>query len=389
MIKDIPSCMQSYLRLTWGRVQVSRSKNRGDVILNYAPSSLNLLMIDKCNSSCIMCGHDYKNCGSSVSLTREKIKIIYSKLDMKQLVEVVYGGGGEPFLNPELADIAEYTRKMCPPVQHTVISNMVMACDQDVITRLFKNRVHFLISVNAATSKTFKEVAGLDAFEQVCNNLRNIVALKRKMKSTAGISISIILMRQNIADLPNFIRLAKELGVDGVKAMYVRIYPDKYRQKGDGSIQIQPQDSLFFHQEESNARMREAEQVARDLQIRFEHQPIFGYSKKKERHCLEPWRSLYIGFNGELYPCAASEILFMHKVASGEYDSGNILKESLEEIWNNPFWQALRATNCQKNRDVLVPECTCCGSSIDWWGVDEIRAHIMDWTNAEKAESLF
>ena len=101
---------------------------------------------------------------------------------------------------------------------------------------------------------------------------------------------------------------------------------------------------------------------------------------------MEPWRSLYIGFNGELYPCAASEIMFMHKVESGKYQSGNILQSHYKDIWNNSFWQALRQTNAQHNRKEIISECLCCGSSIDWNGVTEKSSHVMDWTLAEQSD---
>ncbi len=385
-MKAMKSRIQSFIRLKKTEARVSSSRKRGDTELTYTPSSLNLLMIDRCNSGCIMCGQDYKSCGSSAALTLDKIKIIYNKLDMDQLVEVVYGGGGEPFLNPELAEIAEYTRDQCPAVQHTVISNMVAPCKESVLVKLVKSRVHFLVSVNAASTDVFNLVAGVDAFDLVLQNIKKIVSLRKQYKSNIGISISIILMKQNIAELPEFVRLAKELGVDGVKAVYVRVYPDKYRRKADGSMPMLPQDSLYFHQDESNDIIRKAETVAAELGVSLEHQPLFSCSQTKERDCLEPWRSLYIGFNGELYPCAASEIMFMHKVESGQYRSGNILTQSLDEIWNNPFWQALRKTNAGKNRDEIISECLCCGSSVDWWGVDVENAHVMDWSEAEDSD---
>lgn len=76
--------------------------------------------------------------------------------------------------------------------------------------------------------------------------------------------------------------------------------------------------------------------------------------------------------------------MFMHKVYYGQYNSGNILKQPIEEIWNNPFWRALRKTNTLKNRVEIIPECLCCGMSIDWCGVKAKKSHIMDWRVAKK-----
>lgn len=333
-----------------------------------------------------MCGHDYKNCGTAEALTLEKIKVIYKNLELKQIVEVIYGGGGEPFLNPDLVDIACYTRKCCPMVQHTVISNLIASCESSKLQRLLDMRTHFLISVNAASRDVYKTVAGVDAFSIVTKNIKKLVELRQKSKADVGISISLILMRQNIDELNEFVQFAKELGVDGVKIVYVRIYPEKYRRKGDGSIKISSRDSMYYDQEKSDRAIESAKKFSGKIGIAFDHQPLFKCSRKTDRYCMEPWRSLYIGFSGELYPCAASEIMFMHKVGSGKYHSGNILHSHYSEIWNNPFWQALRKTNALQNRQEIIPECLCCGSSINWSGVGEKSSHIMNWRRAEQSE---
>lgn len=384
--KNFYSRLGSYLSLQKSNFRVRRSIKKGETALSYAPSSLNLLMIDKCNAGCIMCGHDYKSCGSADALSLEKIKSIYSHLDLKQLVEVIYGGGGEPFLNPDLVDIARYTRECCPMVQHTVISNMIAPCESSRLQRLLDARVHFLISVNAASRDTFKTVGGVDAFDTVTANIKKLVELRKKSKINVGISISLILMKQNVDELSRFVQLAKELGVDGVKIVYVRIYPDQYRRKGDGSVQIAPEDSMYFEQDKNDRAIEAAKRMAEEVGVVFEHQPLFKCSRKSTRYCTEPWRSLYIGFNGELYPCAASEIMFMHKVESGQYSSGNILQSHYKEIWNNPFWQALRKTNALQDKKEIIPECLCCGSSIDWNGVAEESSHIMNWDQAERSD---
>jgi len=384
-ISNLYARVASLLRLKKANMRIGKAIRHGDVKLSFGPSSLNLMMIDKCNSECIMCGHDYKGSGSADALTMEKIKTIYRHLDMRQIVDVIYGGGGEPFLNPELAAIAEYTRRLCPTVQHTVISNLIFS-NEEVYRRLLKSRVNFLVSVNAASPEVFKIISGVDVFDRVIANIRTLVSLRKEVKAMVGISLSIILMRQNVRELSDFVQLAHDLGVDGVKVVYVRIYPEEYRRKKDGNILIQPKDSLFYHQEESDKAMKDAEQIAKELEVSFEHQPLFNCLEEKERDCKEPWRSLFINFDGALFPCAASEIMFMHKVYYGQYNSGNILKQTIEEIWNNPFWRALRETNTLKNRVEIIPECLCCGMSIDWCGVKAKKSHIMDWRVAEESD---
>jgi MoaA/NifB/PqqE/SkfB family radical SAM enzyme len=375
----------SLLRLKRADIRIKNAIRHGDVILGFGPSSLNLMMIDACNSQCIMCGKDYKTNGSGDFLSFEDIKKIYSQLNMRQVVDVIYGGGGEPFLNKDLAHIAAYTHEHYPVIQHTVITNF-LAWKPAVVKSLLDSRVHFLISVNAASKDTFRNISGVNLFEKVIANIKKLVSLRHEMKAPVGIAMSMVLMKQNIGELSDFITLADELGVDEVKTLYVRIYPESNRKKHNRDSRIVPEDSLFFHQEESDRMLQEAKQLSKEVGLSFCHEPLFCSAETVARNCIEPWKSLFINFNGDVYPCPASEILFKPKIDSRQYYSGNILYQPIAEFWNNAFWQGLRKTNIKKNREDIIPECLCCGNSINWWGSRAEKAHVLDWKVAEESE---
>lgn len=378
MKKNLLARAQSLLRVKMTERRIRNAVDNGLMDLPFGPSSLNLMMIDSCNSQCIMCGKDYQTCGTMAYISLEDIRTIYQRLDMNQVVDVIYGGGGEPFLNPDLAKIAAFTHKNYPVIQHTVISNLIQ-WQQEKVAAMLESNVHFLVSLNAATGATYKDISGVDAFSAIVDHIEQLVRLRRDKKVSVNIALSMILMRQNIDELADFIKLSAELGVDEVKTLYVRVYPEDYRIKKDRSNLITPADSLFYAQEKSDAAVVEAERIARDKNIRFDHEPLFSCSRRVERNCCEPWKSLFINFNGDVYPCPASEVLFKPKVDSGEYESGNILRNPINEIWNNQFWQTLRQTNCLKGRREHFAECRCCGNSINWWGSNAERAHILDW----------
>lgn len=372
----------SYLRLKRAQRRIAGSMRRGDTRLAFGPSSLNLMMIDTCNAQCIMCGKDYRSYGSNDHLSLEAIRRIYGHLDMTRIVDVVYGGGGEPFLNPDLAAIAAFTRQSYPIIQHTVISNFI-TFKPDTVQSMLTSGVHFLISLNAATEPTYRYVTGIDHFNGVVEHIRRLVALRRELKSRSHIALSMILMRRNIEELPEFVRMSSMLGADEVKTLYVRVYPKGHRQKQNRPIELSDDDSLFFHQKLSDEKVLEAKRAARQCGIRFDHEPLFADHIIKQRDCCEAWRSLFINFNGDVYPCPASEILFKPKVDAGQYASGNVLRQNWTEFWNNPFWQAVRSTNLGDRGEDIVPECHCCGNGINWFGSCARQAHLLDWHEAE------
>jgi radical SAM protein with 4Fe4S-binding SPASM domain len=383
-MNDMLRRMMSYYRLKKSQRQIAQSMTRGETELAFGPSSLNLMMIDTCNAQCLMCGKDYRTCGSNAHLSLEAIRRIYDHLDMQGIVDVVYGGGGEPFLNPDLAAIAAMTRQRFPVIQHTVISNFISFKEEAVRTML-QHGVNFLISVNAATPDKYRTITGIDQFAGVIDHIRRLTALRRELKSRSHVALSMILMRQNIDDLPAFIRLAAELGADEVKTLYVRIYPESYRSKQGRSNQLQEEDSLYYHQKLANEKVIEAEKLAKSSGIVFDHEALFANTVEKTRDCCEAWKSLFINFNGDVYPCPASEILFKPKVDAGQYRSGNILEQHWQEFWNNPFWQAVRSSNLGAKGKDIVPECHCCGNAINWSGSCSRQAHILDWEVAEKS----
>ena len=376
--KRLLSRVQSYIRVKKAEKSIRNAYDKGQVSVPFGPSSLNLMMIDSCNSQCIMCGKDYQACGTMEYLSLKDMETICSHLDMSQIVDVIYGGGGEPFLNPDLASIASLIHNDYPVIQHTVISNFIQ-CKENTVSSMLDDGVHFLISINAASSATYQKISGVDAFDAVTDHVRRLVRMRDEKKASINIALSIVLMEQNIEELVEFVKLAKELGADEVKTLYARIYPEEYRQRQNNSNTIVPQNSLFYHQEQSDLFITNAEKVARKISIKFDHEPLFACSNRIDRNCSEPWKSLFINFNGDVYPCPASEILFKPKVDGGEYQSGNILKEDIAEFWNNDFWQKLRESNRPNERADHFKECLCCGNSINWWGTGEEKAHVLDW----------
>ncbi|MBM3137868.1 MAG: hypothetical protein FJZ98_06740, partial [Chloroflexi bacterium] len=313
-----------------------------------------------------------------------RMRTLYNHLDMSRVVDITYGGGGEPFLNPELADIAEFTWKEFPSVRHMVISNFI-AVKEETLRRMLSSRVHFLISINAATPETYRAISGRDAFASVMESLKLLVLLRHVLHSPVQILVSFILMRRNIGELVDFIRLAADLGVNGVRLPYVRVYPELQRLKAGRPVTVSPEDSLYYDQELSDRMVLAAEQKALQLGMSIEHDPFFGSAAQRPRNCVHPWKSLYVNFNGDVYPCPASEILFKPKIDTRQYNSGNLLTQHYSAFWNNTFWQTLRRSNLNGGL-TEVPECGCCGNAICWDGPTVKRSHVLDWTSAERAD---
>jgi len=384
MIKNQYLRAALYIRLKRAKRKIAAAMGKGKIELDFPPTSLNLMMADVCNSQCIMCGHDYLTCGSGEMLTLERMNTLCDHLDMKRVVDITYGGGGEPFLNPEMPDIARFIRGKYPVVRHMVISNFI-DIKEEALRQMLTSGVHFLVSINAATPETFRAVSGRDAFASVMESLKLLVHLRRVMHVPIQILTSFILMRRNIDELIDFVRLAADLGVDGVWLTYVRVYPESQRLRAGRSETIRPEDSLYYDQELSDRMMLAAKEEAYKRGLSIEHTPLFTGFERRPRECVHPWKSLYVNFNGDVYPCPASEILFKPKIDKDQYHSGNLMTQHYSAFWNNAFWQTLRRSNL-KGSPTEVPECGCCGNAIYWDGPAVKSSHVLDWSSAERSD---
>ncbi|MBI5787571.1 MAG: radical SAM protein [Candidatus Schekmanbacteria bacterium] len=352
------------------------AKKRLPVVRSH-PQNLTFLMIDKCNANCVMCGGDYLSSSSGRMITFEKYSRIVANLQMDKIEALSYGGAGDPLLNPHLGEIAQHVADNYQHIETGIITNAINLDEKNCCLILDKIGM-VTISLNAAQSGTYYKIMQVDKFDKVCENIARLRDLKEERGSRCRIYLSIIISKRNTEELVPFVELAKKFGASGIFILYCRFYPEQIRQKhfdlpGNSLIQ---EESLFFHQELANKHLTKAGELAQKYGLDWHSEPLFG-EKFIPRPCLYPWQSLYIGFDGELYPCAAGEVLFRNKVEKGIYQSGNILKNNIKAIWNNEFFITLRKTN---SGHVLMEECACCGNSICWSGPDNLRSHILDWT---------
>jgi len=361
--------------------RIRREIADGRTVLRSHPSHLTWLLVDKCNSKCVMCGGGYFGHTSGRRLTEEKCERILDHLRPKLLTSVMFGGAGEPLLNPDFAAIVELTRRRCPDADLLLITNGI-TLNADAIEVLVRHRVNALISINAATAETYRRVAQVDQFDAVCRNVRALTVAAAEAEAPLRVTLSMVGMKRNIAELPALVRLAAELGVHGVLMNYCRFYPESLRFKSydDPANRLAEEESLFMCRTESDRFLVEARHAAAESGVCLEHEPLFAAPPPQGGHCDYPWRALLVGFDGEAYWCPGGEVLFESAVNDGHYESGNLLDSDMDDVWNGPFFIGIREGISGRRKK--IPECAVCGNRIEWVGPRARDCHILDWRAA-------
>lgn len=339
------------------------------------PREINFLMIEKCISKCIMCGGKYYNGDPERRITLGSYKKILAHLRMEKVDYITYGGLGEPLLNPDIKKIILYTSEKFPHVKKKIITNGILL-EKDMVNFLVKYISVFNISIHAIKKDTHRRITQTEYFDRIVENIKYLS--KKRERKKCRIFLFMAISRINISEVPGMVNFAYENGCDGVITWYCRIYPESKRFKPYDRVEnrLRETESLYFSQEESDRYIKEAKVMAQKRGISFYHEPLFG-EKFRPRWCCFPWESIFVGPEGEIYPCAGAEVLFEERIRRGIYQSGNLIHQRIEEIWNNEFYRKLRAS-C-RGREYYVPECRYCGNCIRWEGPLVKKSHILEW----------
>jgi MoaA/NifB/PqqE/SkfB family radical SAM enzyme len=235
-----------------------------------------------------------------------------------------------------------------------------------VVERLLIGRYSIRVSLHASTAELHQKITQIRDFERILGNLRHLVKLREHFQRRKYLHVELfnVLTKDNIDDLPDFVRLAAELDLPQVVCNYMTIFAKEH-------IGM----SLYFDQARANERMAEAEDVARKLGVILQLPPRFGQgAAERERpdgFCTDPWQYFYAEAQGSVLPCC---------YAGGHV--GYIDKQSFEEIWNGEFYRNLRKGI--SGQGAAHDWCKNCVKFQGHYSVNNILSHITNRPETQK-----
>ena len=161
---------------------------------------------------------EYTNTAKPIS--SDRVSQIFKDCRDNGVEEIWFSGGKEPFVNPETPRYLQTASKLG---FRTRLYTNGIALNQkahEAVLSCYQIR----ISINGATPDTYHKVqfpsyssvSTNGFFEQVKDNVRRLVKLKKERGSGIKIGLSQILQPDNHAEMIEFAELARELGADSV-----------------------------------------------------------------------------------------------------------------------------------------------------------------------------
>jgi MoaA/NifB/PqqE/SkfB family radical SAM enzyme len=335
------------------------SIERRDTIPEQAPVCLYLEITNRCNLLCTTCPRTYEELEPPADMSWELFKSIIDQVP--NLSRAVLHGVGEPMLVKNLSKMVRYLKDRGTYVLFN--TNGTVLNERNGRALIEAGLDELRVSLDAANAKSYLAVRGKDYFKRILRNVRAFRELQeREAKDRPRVSAWLTGLKETIAELPEFVRVAADIGV---KEVYLQrlVFFDR------SPIGLARPDQALYEQlnrEESN-KLEEAEALAKSLGITFSASGAAcepGMSLKRPNDespwslCRRPWTLMYFTANGRALPCCIAPF---SQRGYENYTLGNATQQTLREIWNGPAYAAFRAALLSDK-----PPAACANCGLRW-----------------------
>ncbi len=329
-----------------------------DAKLNF-PRNLYLEVTNRCDLKCKACILYKGSWESPRNITLDELIRITDQLP--ELEQIALHGIGEPLLNKDLPAMIRHLKNRNVFVRFN--SNGILLDERQQNDLIAAGLDELRISLDAASPQGYKAMRNSNKFDQIVKNLRSFVDLIRHDPvSHPKLSLWYLGTRENIAELPDFIRLAASISVSEVYLQRL-----VYFQDDNGYGVATSAKTLMESDDKTRKLVNQSQSLAKQFGIQFNASGLATplesvradsgdpYSWKK---CLRPKTLMYITANGNVLPCCISPF------STSDYSSivlGNVFETDLQEIWLGSRYQKFRKTH----QTDTPPKC-CRGCGILW-----------------------
>jgi len=321
------------------------------------PVCLYLETTNRCNLLCTTCPRTFEDLEPPADMSWELFTSIVDQFP--RIARVVLHGVGEPMMVRELPGMIRYLKDRGVYVLFNTNGTLLT---QRAGRKLIDAGLDELrISLDAAAPRTFALIRGRDLFARIVRNVRAFTASQRELNcTTPRVSLWLTGLKETIAELPAFVRLAHDLGVFEVYLQRLVYFPE-------GQGLARPESALFEQLNASeDAHIREAEALAKSLGIAFNAsgatEPGTSLRQQQDKQpwslCRRPWTLMYFTAHGKALPCCIAPFSMRGYAA---FTLGDATQQTLREIWNGARYQAFRSALLSEH-----PPTACASCGLRW-----------------------
>ena len=280
-----------------------------------------------CNLKCVMCPwREIAKKATDHGIMQPEIwEAIRPYLSRVQSVD--FTGGGEPLLQPRLADwISEAKAAGC---ETGFLTNGLLLKEEKLKTILDAGIDWICISMDGATAEMYNKIRVGSNFGRVCENVANIAGLRSG--NLPKIMINFVLMDMNVHQIEEMVHLAARLGVDQLNFKQCDVIRD---QEGKGFGLFASEETLEIR--ELKKSLGKARRLAKKMNIST---TAFAFTPQELAVCeQDPRDSLFVRYDGTVAPCinlalGGATTFLGEEVSMPSVHYGQLPGDDLMDLW--------------------------------------------------------
>jgi MoaA/NifB/PqqE/SkfB family radical SAM enzyme len=171
-------------------------------------------------------------------------------------------------------------------------------------------------------------------FRKVLDGIDAINEAKRRQKREAPfVAVNCVLTRDSLRELPQLVEMLGQRGVGRITLLHLIAYELSQRDQ-----------SVIPVYQDAEPSLREALAAAKKHRVELILPPAPG----EKARCRQPFRALFINWDGDVRPCCMSTFN-----EGGALWVGNVARTPLPELWNSGYMRSLRRA-LDKDEDLPV-----------------------------------
>ena len=325
----------------------------------HAPICVYLETTNRCNLLCTTCPRTYEELEPPADMSWHLFRKIVDQLP--NIERAVLHGVGEPMLVRALPKMVRYLKDRGTYVLFN--TNGTVLNERNGRALIDAELDELRVSLDAANARSYLAVRGKNYFNRILRNVRAFRELQeREGKDRPRVSAWLTGLKETIGELPEFVRVAAEIGVKEVYLQRLVFF------EHDAIGHARPDQALYEQMtREDAAQLEEATALARSFGITFSASGAVsepGLSLKRQTSssqwsmCRRPWTVMYFTANGRALPCCIAPF---SQRGYEHYTLGDATQQTLQDIWNGARYRAFR-------EDLLSdhPPTACASCGLRW-----------------------
>jgi radical SAM protein with 4Fe4S-binding SPASM domain len=308
------------------------------------PAYMQIEPVGQCNLRCKMCPIQFRRDGPPHGAPAFMRYGTYTRLidESTALEHLHLQGLGEPMMHPRFFDMVGYAS--AKGIRVTTNSNLTLINARRACDCVTSGLDELHVSIDGADPATYERIRVRGHFDRVVRNLALVREAKREAGSaTPHLHLVMVVMRQNLDELPALVRLAAGWGAEEMFVQHLchdfaeSSLPAQYRPMREF---VEEQTLLGEDPARVERRFAEAQRAAAECGIalrlpRTQPRPRDRAPSEGPR-CDWPWTGAYISYDGFAMPCCM--------VATPDRANfGSVEGRTLQQVWSSAEYATFRS----------------------------------------------